>query len=126
MATIGTFKKSGNEFTGSITTLSVQAKGVRIVPEETRTNDNAPSRTASSPARSRSAPPGASARTRAATISASSSTTQASPRRSSPTCSTTRATDSLQPDLVAQSRSGTATDRPHAPPGNGRGVHFPA
>ena len=43
MATIGTFKKSGNEYTGSITTLSVQAKGVRIVPEETRTNDNAPS-----------------------------------------------------------------------------------
>ena len=43
MATIGTFKKSGNEYTGAITTLSVQAKGVRIVPEETRTNDNAPS-----------------------------------------------------------------------------------
>ncbi len=43
MATIGTFKKTGNEYTGSITTLSVQAKGVRIVPEETRTNDNAPS-----------------------------------------------------------------------------------
>ncbi len=43
MATIGTFKKSGNEYTGSITTLSVQAKGVRIVPEETRTNENAPS-----------------------------------------------------------------------------------
>lgn len=43
MATIGTFKKTGNEYTGSITTLSVQAKGVRIVPEETRSNDNAPS-----------------------------------------------------------------------------------
>ena len=42
MATIGTFKKSGNEYTGAITTLSVQAKGVRIVPEETRTNDNRP------------------------------------------------------------------------------------
>ena len=43
MATIGTFKKTGNEYTGAITTLSVQAKGVRIVPEETRSNDNAPS-----------------------------------------------------------------------------------
>ena len=43
MATIGTFKKAGNEYTGSITTLSVQAKGVRIVPEENRANDNAPS-----------------------------------------------------------------------------------
>ncbi|SKA24987.1 hypothetical protein SAMN05428963_109164, partial [Consotaella salsifontis] len=34
MATIGTFKKTGdNEFTGAIVTLSVQAKNVRIVPE---------------------------------------------------------------------------------------------
>jgi uncharacterized protein (DUF736 family) len=44
MATIGTFKKSGNgEFQGEIVTLSVQAKGVRIVPESNRTSDNAPS-----------------------------------------------------------------------------------
>ena len=44
MATIGTFKKSGsNEFSGEIVTLSVQAKGVRIVPEANRANDNAPS-----------------------------------------------------------------------------------
>ena len=44
MATIGTFKKSANgEYTGDITTLSVQAKGVRIVPEATRSNDSAPS-----------------------------------------------------------------------------------
>ncbi len=44
MATIGTFKKTGsNEFTGEIVTLSVQAKGVRIVPETTRTGENAPS-----------------------------------------------------------------------------------
>ena len=42
MATIGTFKKSGNEYAGSIITLSVQAKNVRIVPEDTRPNDNAP------------------------------------------------------------------------------------
>ena len=43
MATIGTFKKSGNEFTGEIVTLSVQAKGVRIVPETRATGENAPS-----------------------------------------------------------------------------------
>ena len=43
MANIGTFKKSGNEFQGEIVTLSVQTKGVRIVPEANRANDNAPS-----------------------------------------------------------------------------------
>ena len=43
MATIGSFKKTGNDYTGSITTLSLQAKNVRITPEETRSNDNAPS-----------------------------------------------------------------------------------
>jgi uncharacterized protein (DUF736 family) len=43
MATIGTFKKSGNEFSGEIVTLSLQAKNVRIVPEASRTGDNAPS-----------------------------------------------------------------------------------
>ena len=44
MATIGTFKKtSTNEFAGEIVTLSVQAKGVRIVPEANRSGDNAPS-----------------------------------------------------------------------------------
>ena len=43
MATIGSFKKSGNEFQGEIVTLSLQAKNVRIVPETTRANDNAPS-----------------------------------------------------------------------------------
>ncbi|MER8955528.1 DUF736 domain-containing protein [Mesorhizobium sp. M0833] len=44
MATIGTFKKSGNnEFTGDIVTLSVQAHGVRIVPETRANGDNAPS-----------------------------------------------------------------------------------
>lgn len=42
MATIGTFKRSGNEFSGSIITLSVQAKNVRIVPEDARPNENAP------------------------------------------------------------------------------------
>ena len=44
MATIGTFKKTANnEFVGDIVTLSVQAKGVRVVPDTNRANDNAPS-----------------------------------------------------------------------------------
>src|SRR6516164_4098489 len=43
MAIIGSFKKSGQEFQGEIVTLSLKAKGVRIVPETERTNDNAPS-----------------------------------------------------------------------------------
>ena len=43
MATIGTFKKAGNEIHGEIVTLSVQTKNVRIVPEANRNNDNAPS-----------------------------------------------------------------------------------
>jgi uncharacterized protein (DUF736 family) len=43
MASIGTFKKSGHEFQGEIVTLSVQTKGVRIVPETNRPSDNAPS-----------------------------------------------------------------------------------
>ncbi|MFG1433021.1 DUF736 family protein, partial [Xanthobacter sp. V2C-8] len=44
MATIGTFKKTGsNEFTGDIVTLSVQAKGVRIVPDLRASGENAPS-----------------------------------------------------------------------------------
>jgi uncharacterized protein (DUF736 family) len=43
MANIGSFKKSGSEFQGEIVTLSVQTKNVRIVPETSRANDNAPS-----------------------------------------------------------------------------------
>ncbi|WP_316185300.1 MULTISPECIES: DUF736 domain-containing protein [unclassified Bradyrhizobium] len=43
MATIGSFKKVGNDFHGQIITLSLQAKGVRIVAEPNRSNDNAPS-----------------------------------------------------------------------------------
>lgn len=42
MAIIGSFKKVGNEFHGEIVTLGVQAKGVRIVPEDNRPNENAP------------------------------------------------------------------------------------
>ncbi|MDK1389726.1 DUF736 domain-containing protein [Sinorhizobium sp. 8-89] len=43
MTTIGTFKKSGNEFVGEIVTLSVQAKNVRIAPEAGSVGNNAPS-----------------------------------------------------------------------------------
>jgi uncharacterized protein (DUF736 family) len=44
MAQIGTFTRNAdNSFIGEIVTLSVQAKNVRIVPEETRSSDNAPS-----------------------------------------------------------------------------------
>ena len=43
MANIGSFKKVGNEYQGEIVTLSVQTKGVRIVPEPNRSSDNAPS-----------------------------------------------------------------------------------
>ena len=43
MATIGTFKKVGNDFQGEIITLSLQAKGVRIVPETNPSSDQAPS-----------------------------------------------------------------------------------
>jgi uncharacterized protein (DUF736 family) len=44
MATIGSFKKVGNDYQGEIVTLSLQAKGVRIVAETSRSaNENAPS-----------------------------------------------------------------------------------
>jgi uncharacterized protein (DUF736 family) len=43
MATIGSFKKVNDEFQGEIITLSVQARGVRIVPETRSMGDNAPS-----------------------------------------------------------------------------------
>ena len=43
MATIGTFTRNGNEYKGSIITLSVQAKNVRIVPEDNAGNEKAPS-----------------------------------------------------------------------------------
>ena len=42
MAKIGTFKKVSGEFRGQITTLSVQAKSVRIAPEKDPSG-NAPS-----------------------------------------------------------------------------------
>lgn len=43
MANIGSFNRVGSEFQGEIVTLSVKAKGVRIVPEANRANENAPS-----------------------------------------------------------------------------------
>ncbi|WP_419914873.1 DUF736 domain-containing protein [Hoeflea sp.] len=43
MATIGTFKRTGNEFVGEIVTLNVKAQNVRIVPEDGQAGDNAPS-----------------------------------------------------------------------------------
>lgn len=43
MATIGSFKKSGNEFTGEIVTLSLQTRNVRIVPDTKASGENAPS-----------------------------------------------------------------------------------
>ena len=43
MANIGSFKKVGSEFQGEIVTLSVQAKGVRIVAENNHSGKNAPS-----------------------------------------------------------------------------------
>ena len=41
MATIGTFQKTGDEYTGEIVTLAVQAKKVRILPAEYRASDSA-------------------------------------------------------------------------------------
>ena len=44
MSKIGTFKKTGaNEYTGTIRTLSLQAKNVRIIAAETSSSENAPS-----------------------------------------------------------------------------------
>ena len=40
---LGSFKKTGHDYTGQIVTLSVQAKGVRIAAESERSNDAAPS-----------------------------------------------------------------------------------
>jgi uncharacterized protein (DUF736 family) len=42
MANIGSFKKVGNDFQGEIVTLSLQAKGVRIVAETNRSNETRP------------------------------------------------------------------------------------
>ena len=100
MANIGTFKKSGSEFLGEIVTLSVQTKGVRIVPETSRANDNAPShrvyvgRAEIGAAWSKRSNEGRDYLS--VKLDDPSST-----RRSTPTCSTTR-TAKAHPDLVPQ------------------------
>jgi uncharacterized protein (DUF736 family) len=43
MANIGSFKKSGNDYTGEIVTMSLQKKNVTIVAEEASENEKAPS-----------------------------------------------------------------------------------
>ncbi len=43
MANIGSFKKSGSDYLGEIVTLTLQAKGVRVIAEGKRSSDNAPS-----------------------------------------------------------------------------------
>jgi uncharacterized protein (DUF736 family) len=43
MANIGSFKKVGDDYQGEIVSLSVQAKGVRIVAESRNGTENAPS-----------------------------------------------------------------------------------
>ena len=42
MANIGTFKKSGDNYTGETVTMSLQKKNVTIVAEEPSENENAP------------------------------------------------------------------------------------
>jgi uncharacterized protein (DUF736 family) len=42
MSVIGTFKRTGNDFTGEIVSLSVQQANVRIVREDQRASDEAP------------------------------------------------------------------------------------
>ena len=42
MALIGSFKKTGRIFEGELNTLAVQAKGVRIVPEDSKASDKSP------------------------------------------------------------------------------------
>jgi uncharacterized protein (DUF736 family) len=42
MAIIGTFKKVGNGYEGDFAMLALQVKGVRILPETNRTNEDAP------------------------------------------------------------------------------------
>ena len=66
MATIGTFKKTGTEYTGEIFTLSLQAKGVRLVPTSGASGENAPTHRVLVGRGPRSAPPGRRPRTRAA------------------------------------------------------------
>ena len=42
MAIIGSFKKSGGEYEGTIVTLNLRVSGVRILPDPKSSNDKAP------------------------------------------------------------------------------------
>ena len=42
MATVGTFEKTGDDYTSQIVTLTVQAGHVRVVPADKRPSDSAP------------------------------------------------------------------------------------
>ena len=115
MATIGSFKKSGNEFRA------------RSAPSPSRPKASASFRrpagpattrqaTGSSSAAQRSAPPGRSAPMRAAITSRSSSTIRASPRRSTPTSSMTRA---ARPSALCGADLLSVTEVPRAAPARG-------
>ena len=108
MANIGSFKKVGSDFQGEIVTLSVQAKGVRIVAENNRSGDNAPSHRVYVP-ELRSEQPGRSARKRAATTFRSSSTTLRSTHRSTRTCSATRTATPTPSSGRGHARTATKT-----------------
>ena len=89
MATIGTFTKTGESFTGAVKTLSINAK-TTIKPAD-KTSDKAPDyRVFAGSVEFGAAWKKTS--TRAATISRSSWTTQASPPRSTPPWSRARTT----------------------------------
>jgi hypothetical protein len=115
MATIGSFKKVGNDFQGEIVTLSLQAKGVRIVAEPNRSNDNAPSHRIYV-RRAEIGQPGRSAPRKVATTSRSSSTTPRSTRRSTPTCSMTKTAKATPCYGRGRARAPTET-LSQAPPG---------
>ena len=115
MATIGSFKKVGNDFQGEIVTLSLQAKGVRIVAEDQPLATTTPPATASTWAGRRSGPPGRSAPKRAATTSRSSSTIPPSTRRSTRTCSTTRAAKATPCSGRGRGRTASETRPPPSP-----------
>lgn len=115
MGNTGSFKKVGNDFQGEIVTLSLKTKGVRIVAETNRSNDNAPSHRIyvgrAEKGAAWSKPPKS-----AATTSRSSSTILPSTHRSTRTCSTTKAVKAIpysgrgRAKMVSDTRSNPARD----------------
>ena len=83
MATIGTFTKSGDDFTGTVKTLALNVKAKIARAEKENDNTTLPI-TASSPVRPSLARPGRRPPAQGANTSRSSSTIRASRRRSSP------------------------------------------